>query len=214
MKKLYVGIASLPFTLFLFLLPFSLLSTNFTFYTFLFKYSGTYTYFENSVIPQQRAQEIIQYLQGKVTTLDPTFFSNQAILHMQDVQQLFSFLKLLFLTSILLITMTTIVLLIKKSMKSLSYIFLTTGISTMIIPFCILFLSLFSWNTSFTFFHKLFFSNNYWLFSSSDTLVQLFPISFFVLMTISLCLTTFLLALLILVLGYFLYKEKKFYYTN
>jgi integral membrane protein (TIGR01906 family) len=121
------------------------------------------------------AQVIPEYLIGKRENLEipgfKNFFNEKEIIHMEDVKKIFNYV--IYITTFFLIL---IFLLIRKN--DLPNIFLYSLIPVGILIFVIL---LFSFDKSFTFFHKIFFKNEYWLLDpEKDRLIVLLPIEFFI----------------------------------
>ncbi|MCX8095065.1 MAG: TIGR01906 family membrane protein [Caldisericia bacterium] len=121
------------------------------------------------------AQVIPEYLMGKRNNLDipgfKNFFNEKELLHMEDVKNIF---KYTIISSIVFSFL--IILLIKK--EDLPYIFIYSLIPIIIF---ILIVFIFSFDQSFTIFHKIFFKNDLWLLDpEKDRLIVLLPIEFFI----------------------------------
>ncbi|HLP80120.1 MAG TPA: TIGR01906 family membrane protein [Acidobacteriota bacterium] len=132
---------------------------------------------ELAVLPL--VDEIQSYLLG-YATLNQTFYSEQAISHMDDVRSLFRTGFLLFAVSL-----ATTLWLIIKTFRQKDYDLLLDSVrkaAASVILFCIAFIlaALFLFEKMFILFHKIFFTNDAWLFNPNDTLVLLFPEPFFV----------------------------------
>lgn len=121
------------------------------------------------------AQVIPEYLMGKRDNLEipgfKNFFNEKELLHMEDVKNIFKYI-----IYVSIIFSILIFLLIKKD--DLPYIFLYSLIP---IGIFILIVLIFSFDKSFTIFHKIFFRNELWLLDpEKDRLIVLLPIEFFI----------------------------------
>lgn len=121
------------------------------------------------------AQVIPEYLMGKRDNLEipgfKNFFNEKELLHMKDVKNIFKYV-----IYVSIIFSVLIFLLIKKD--DLPYIFLYSLIPVGIF---ILIVLIFSFDKSFTIFHKIFFRNELWLLDpEKDRLIVLLPIEFFI----------------------------------
>lgn len=121
------------------------------------------------------AQVIPEYLIGKRDNLEipgfKNFFNEKEILHMKDVKNIFKYVVFISIMFSILIF-----ILIKK--EDLPFIFLYSLIP---IGILILIVFIFSFDKSFTIFHKIFFKNDLWLLDpEKDRLIVLMPIEFFI----------------------------------
>ncbi len=119
--------------------------------------------------------QILNYIEFKIDSLDDGFYSEEDILHMKDVRNLFgiaylsAFISFIIAASILLISKRKKEILIKalRIASLITFVFLTL---------IILFITLFSFNTFFTRFHEIFFNNDYWLLDpETSRLIRFFP---------------------------------------
>ena len=101
--------------------------------------------------------------------------SQQAQIHMSDVRHLFLISQIL----LLIFGILVIFLLRKKEAMKVKKIIKTSAIVVLSFVFLIGALSLFGFDNLFIVFHKIFFSNNLWLFPSTDSLIIFFPEYFF-----------------------------------
>ncbi|RUT60408.1 TIGR01906 family membrane protein [Clostridium botulinum] len=106
--------------------------------------------------------------------------SEEGIIHFKDVKNIFNFLdKFLFINIFISIPIIYYKLKITKNVSFLKY----SSISTIIIPLLLIIPLILNFDKGFTFFHKIFFSNDYWLFDpNKDPIINLLPeTSFFIL---------------------------------
>ncbi len=147
-------------------------------------------------------QNLIHYFQGQ--SLNKSFYSEREILHLQDVHNIIWFSLLL----ILLLTIPIILSLYKDKKIHLKKECIHGGLYSLI--FIILFsLVLGNFSSSFIIFHKILFTNDYWILPNSSTLIQMFPEGFFIQSTIQIVLYSIILSLLIIILGLKIPPEKK-----
>ncbi|HID0855569.1 TPA: TIGR01906 family membrane protein, partial [Clostridium botulinum] len=103
--------------------------------------------------------------------------SEEGIIHFKDVKNIFNFLdKFLFINIFISIPIIYYKLKITKNVSFLKY----SSISTIIIPLLLIIPLILNFDKGFTFFHKIFFSNDYWLFDpNKDPIINLLPETFF-----------------------------------
>ena len=179
-QQLTVIKKSIPLFFFSLLFPIYYYALNFNFYLSLFEKNGTFLFFNDKTLIHQKGKEIINCINGISCSLDTSFFSNQAILHMKDIQFLFSFLKIILIACLLFIGIHLFTALTKKQLISLKKSFILSGSISLILIVILSIALFFFWTPLFIFFHNLFFQNNLWLFPPDDTLILLFPDSFFI----------------------------------
>jgi integral membrane protein (TIGR01906 family) len=102
--------------------------------------------------------------------------------HLEDVKGVMQGLDYLFYLSLLVVTL--IITIHKKKKEIIKKLFYYSGISSLVFFGIIMLFSLISFNSMFTYFHKIFFPQGNWLFPIDSLLIQTFPIQFFI--TISL----------------------------
>ncbi len=127
------------------------------------------------------AENITEYVRDKnnIKNLNSDTLTKKEINHLNDVKNLtLNAMRLQYLASVLVVLSTFVLFNEKISINSIkkyyySGLFLTIGIISLIALFGLL-------DFSFLFikFHEIFFPENSWLFSPSDTLIQLFPLKF------------------------------------
>ena len=133
---------------------------------------------------------MIAYLRGETNTLDSdmvvdgrleSFFNEQEVIHMQDVQGLFIWGAHIRIAALVLLAIGIVVLILLKAVRQLIKINQITGIILLAVTFLTALPATFNFDSSFTIFHNIFFRNDLWLFHSpTDRLVVMLPQSFFV----------------------------------
>lgn len=184
MKKSFIII---PVSMFFIILISSLLISTYdkSFYISQFKINNTY---ENSLVidrninPETIADEVIGYLKNDFDNLNKNnHYTNEEIIHMKDVKDLFLiakysmyvFIILLLLLSILYIKKTKSI--IKFFNKLIKYFLIFT-----LVVFLLLFIAFLNFSNSFTAFHEMLFTNDYWLLDeSSSIIINIMPQEFF-----------------------------------
>lgn len=112
---------------------------------------------------------VVNYLKGK-EELNKQLFNEKEITHLKDVYNLLLISKILFVLTLLLIT----ILLARNSLLRPAIYSFIFGILLIIL------LSITDFNIIFLKFHQLVFFNNFWILDpSKDLLINLFPKSFF-----------------------------------
>ena len=138
-------------------------------------------------IYKEQQENLLNYFQG--AELEGPY-SEKERLHMKDVRNLIW-------SSWILILILIITIVYTKNPKKELY---KGGIYTIILTI-LLSLTLLSFSTSFTIFHKLLFTNNLWLLPANSLLIQMFPERFFIQSTKQILLYTFILSLLAIILA-------------
>ncbi len=174
-------------------------------YTFQFQQLNVAQEFATPGEAPMRGDEIVDYLKGDIPTLDPSFFSEQAIVHMDDVLQLLNIARIASKIALLLLIIGTALFLWTKNIHALSKTLYWSSRSACLSLVLIGGIASLGWDDFFVRFHKLIFSNDLWLFPPEDTLVRLLPDQFFmnfatasILGSLFLCLLTYLTAKLLL----------------
>lgn len=123
-------------------------------------------------------ENVSSFLKSPIA-LDSKYFSDQAILHMTDVKNLFGILYGVMLVTVIIFTVSLISL-YKKDRNVLLKLLKAGSLLTLYIS--VLTASLFFFNFAY-FFEKIhipLFSNNLWIFEPGDNLIKLFPLEFFI----------------------------------
>jgi len=182
-NNLSQGLASIALALVILLLPLIIVAKSFPIYQWQFSVNKTYEEFGSKDLVEEKGKEIIKYLNGKIASLDNQFFSEQARLHMYDVQQLFLIAKI---STVLLALLFLVFLwwnLLQQNNASISSVLIYGGVGASIVMGFACIGVLFFWDVFFVKFHTTFFMNDLWLFPASDSLVRLFPEQFFVMLS-------------------------------
>lgn len=111
--------------------------------------------------------------------LDSTYFSTQAMVHMQDVKVLITGAKLINVFAQFILFSLILYNILKMQYAQLKRGIILGIITTTLLVLFTFILALINFNYSFVLFHKIFFKENNWLFVPDDNLVKLFPIDFF-----------------------------------
>ena len=157
---------SLVLFLFVFTTALNLVAYDRGFYRKEFLKFGTYLVYEDA---DARLDNLFSYLKYK-EPLSPNYFSSRDILHMQDVRKLLSSSVFVAILSLFLLLRNIPIL--KKSFAPM--------VAAGILLVGLALFSLLSFDFFFLMFHKISFSNSYWLMNPfEDTLINLFPERFF-----------------------------------
>lgn len=125
---------------------------------------------ESPKFNEQEVSNLQNYFISK--NLNSTNYSEEEVLHLKDVR------NLILISLIINIILLVLIIIFSFQTKNLSKEFIYGGIYSIILIF-ILSLTLISFSDSFITFHKLLFTNNYWLLPENSTLIQMFPETFF-----------------------------------
>lgn len=184
MKKLYYIIISI--CIFFSILISSIFITTYdkSFYIKQFQINNTY---ENSMVlsrnisPNFVAKEVISYLKGDINNLNRSgIFTNEEIIHMKDVKNLFIASKYVFLLLLTITVLTAIYTIRKYSLYDFLKNVIKYFILTSIIIIGIFFIAFLNFNESFTIFHEILFTNDYWLLDpDTSIIINIMPEEFF-----------------------------------
>lgn len=121
---------------------------------------------------------LIDYLEGKESQLKfPDFkMSDQGKIHFEEVKEIFNFVNIIFYISLFVSIFGIVLCILKKKYQFTLY----TGIMIISVPIILGIFSLIDFNALFTVFHKIAFSNDYWLFDpAEDPIITILPEAFF-----------------------------------
>jgi len=129
--------------------------------------------------------------------------SKEGIIHFKDVKNIFNFLdKFLFINIFISVPVIYYKLKITKNVRFLKY----SSILTIIMPLSLIIPLTLNFDKGFTLFHRIFFSNDYWIFDpNKDPIINLLPEAFFF---HSVLLILFFIILFSLI-SYILYKNMR-----
>ena len=103
--------------------------------------------------------------------------SKEGVIHFKDVKNIFNFLdKFLFINIFISVPVIYYKLKMTKNVSFLKY----SSILTIIIPLSLIIPLTLNFDNGFTLFHRIFFSNDYWIFDpNKDPIINLLPEAFF-----------------------------------
>ncbi|MBY7013076.1 TIGR01906 family membrane protein, partial [Clostridium sporogenes] len=129
--------------------------------------------------------------------------SKEGVIHFKDVKNIFNFLdKFLFINIFISVPVIYYKLKMTKNVSFLKY----SSILTIIIPLSLIIPLTLNFDNGFTLFHRIFFSNDYWIFDpNKDPIINLLPEAFFF---HSVLLILFFIILFSLI-SYILYKNMR-----
>lgn len=194
-------------SIFVFLLPLFLLSGAIhfvafdeSFYNAQFEKLRVYDSFSEDVVLEQ-SSDVRNYLKGD-GVLDSEFFNAREIHHLEDVKNLLWLNKISGILLGIILLACILVLMMRKEWITLSLMFKTSGIVTMVITVVVSLIAFLGFRAMFIAFHEVAFSNNLWnLNPAVDNLIVLFPEGFFIAAFTRVLVSMFLIALIIMCLG-------------
>ena len=141
----------------------------------LFSRYAIYENFSDQDVAHRNFEELLKYISFRTGSLSTEFYSAEDILHMKDVRVLFIICYVVFAVSILLF----IFLKAEKEEKENALKFGSIlSIGVVVLVGLVVFLS--SFEKFFITFHKIFFTNDYWMLDpSSSNLIKFFPVEIF-----------------------------------
>jgi len=149
--------------------------------------------------------QVLQYLKGKQDAMPTTLpLTEKEIQHMKDVQGVFSLFFVLFwiVDVLILVLIFTIYYKSRENYKViLKSSFFFAGLYSLI-AFVVLAVSFaLFFNSAFSFFHKIFFEGDSWLFPPGSTLITLYPTGLFFDIFLKVLLTTLVISMLFILIG-------------
>lgn len=151
---------------------------NFNFYNSLYEKSGVYQTFDKD-LAKYETDNLFDYFRGQ-NNIDHNFFSNQAITHLADVKDLIRFSTVLLYLALIAISALVTALAVKGKYKSIAQALFTSALITLVFILLLALGILKTFESLFTGFHQVLFTNNLWQFSQDDNLIKLFPQEFFI----------------------------------
>ena len=196
MKKIYL--LSIILALFLFLLSFRIIVYNAELYNDQFLKDDTYSRY-NQTFVNNFSLNLINYLQAKEELED--YYNEREIIHLKDVKELIdNTIRLLYLVSFILILIFSY-LIYKEKYKEIGKLFYYSGLINLIIILVLTVFFLTNFQNGFIIFHKIFFTNDYWILSNDSLLVNIFTEYFFMQMLKLILLIVLSLSILFILFG-------------
>ncbi len=158
--------------------------------------------------------ELLLYLRDKKEDYNKELFNEEEIEHLRDVKVLIAkvdiYYYFILIVSILLIV--TLFLLDKKSfLRNSSFVLFFSGVFTLFFVVIFLVSVMLNFDGFFTFFHKIFFPQGGWLFSSSDNITKLYPSGFFCDIAKRILLNIVLYANILILAAVLIFFKRKFH---
>lgn len=185
MKKLFPIIISVSM-FFIILISSLLMSTyNKDFYISQFHKNNTYSnemVIKRNINPEIIADEVIGYLKNDFDNLNKNnYYTNEEIIHMKDVKDLFSISKYILYVCIFLVIIISILYFSKhKSLYTLLNKCIKYFILIVITISLFLLVAFFNFSESFNTFHEILFTNDYWLLDmDTSIIINIMPEEFF-----------------------------------
>ncbi len=147
--------------------------------------------------------ELVDYFSDKTEKLNIPDLNQDELSHMSDVKDLIQDLRVVYLILLIVYTILIIVLLLisKNIIQILSELLYKGGIFANIVFIILILMILLSFTQSFWIFHEIFFPQGNFAFPADSTLKQLFPDSMFVEGFKQIMVSSFVVGLVILVVG-------------
>lgn len=174
-------------------------SFNINFYE---KYSQDKSFFK-------QANNVYLFLKDKSDLIED--FNQSEKSHLEDVKQIFSFTKWVFLVSTIFLIFSSLIFIYKKKY----YIFFKSisnwSVLSLIFSILILLFLLYNFNYSFDIFHMIFFPQWNWSFPSNSLLINIFNQKFFFKISQSIFISSLLIPIFIIIISLF---QKKIIYSK
>ncbi len=183
--------------LFFFLLTFTIniIGFNYLVHKYEFKKLNVYSDFEDKSIVDKQSLNIIKnvYLN---TSPDTNFLSETEVIHIKDVRNL-----VLLSLAILIISLFLLILILIKNKSEIKSLLFISSLSNIIILIVLALPFFINFSSSFTVFHEIFYTNDYWLISPDSDLIKIYPEQFFIDLGIFILITNLIISTTILVLS-------------
>lgn len=168
------------------LFPVIILSFNFLYlvanknvYSAIFEEIGVYENFQSQNEVEYLTDNLLGFFRGE-NLLEQNFFSTQAVLHLSDVKSIINTVEILTLAMLFVILALLAALIYSKKILLVAKSTFLGSILSVVLTILISLFFLFNFSFAFEIMHLILFRNNLWLFDASDSLIKLFPESFFV----------------------------------
>lgn len=176
------------------------------FYLQIYKKTNIYSNFSSPKLVEDFTNNLISYFRTNII-LEQDFFSDQAKLHLADVKRLLHGAKIINLISIIILIISLTTLIIKKQQRLLTGSLLYGSVLTLVMILMFSILAAFNFTSAFEKFHRIFFTNNLWLFPPDDNLIKFFPEQFFITFFNGLALRITIISGIIAISTYFLGRK-------
>jgi integral membrane protein (TIGR01906 family) len=203
----------IPQILLILFLPVTIILCNLLFLTYsknsyeaIYKIENIYQNFQSKQQVENTTNNLIGYFRGQ-NNLEDNMFSLQAKVHLKDVKTLLRGVSAINHFSIFILMLTTVIFFKNKNFKIFKRSIVIGSLITIFVEIIVALSLIGNFDFFFIKFHELLFKNNFWLFPDDDSLIKLFPISFFVEFTKQLVINIFVSAFIVLSLVYFLRED-------
>lgn len=207
-KKVFIIVGAISLVIVLFLFSFFIFLYNPRFYDWQYQKNGVYDTFGYNQT-WNATQELWGYMQSD-KDFTSTFFSSRDKQHMIDVRNLILYTEyLLFFFSLVFLLVLLYYFTFDRTIFSyfMNSILFYSGILSFLV---IIFLGIFAvfFEKSFLLFHKIFFTNDFWILNpATDKLILLFPESFFFTIFVFILGLSFVFTCLLFFLSWYLKKK-------
>ena len=147
----------------------------------------------------ENQEQTTNFLKGEELNLN---YTSSEVSHLEDVKGVMSFNDYLFYFSLLVCTF--IITYYKRNKEQLKRLLKFGGIVTLVSIGIILLFALFTFNSTFTIFHKIFFPQGNWIFPTDSLLIQTFPIEFFMGISMKIFGLSLIIGIVFILLSYYL----------
>ena len=211
LRRVIFAILVLNLIILVYLTSFKLNAFNESFYKKEFEKYDVYGKFPEQDIDKINSG-LLLYLKGRSDSYNKELFNQREISHLEDVKILMGKIDI-FYYFILIISILLMVLLFlldrKRFLKYLSSLSLYSGLVIFVFSLVLFILIVFNFDNVFTLFHRMFFVGGSWIFSSSDSLVNIYPSGFFYDIAKIIFFHGFLYGNILIVLGFLVYLYRK-----
>ena len=153
--------------------------------------------FNDNFYDDEVSENLLSYFKGEELKFN---YTEKELIHLEDVKNLISILKIVLCVLILLISLILIF------NKNISNMLIMSGLIT--IGFIIL-LFFMDFNLLFTKFHEILFTNDYWLLDSDTLLIRTYPLEFFSGLFKRLILNIIITSLILVGIGTYVHTQYK-----
>jgi len=183
-------------SLLIILIPIILILTS----TYLLTFNESF-YKNNANYDENKINNILNFLKDKEQL---NYFTIDEQTHLLDVKNKIKTTKTILILSWLTLIFIISFLTYKKQYKFLGKFLTQSSLLTLALIVTLTLMTLLNFEQAFIKFHEILFTNNLWLLPPTSELLQLFPTTFFINFTKRILLTTTLISIALLGLGYYL----------